>query len=377
MLTPAERNYSQLDKEGLAIVFEVKKFHQYLYGQKFSIITDHKPLLGLFGSKCTPTTISPRVQCWILTSSGYEYSIHHRPGVKHGIANAVSRLPIAATLPDPPMLSEVLHLIEHFDGTIVTSQHIKSWPSKDPVMSKVRLYTSAGWPQEVNDELSLHDGCVLWGAHVCIPPQGRMKILDELHEMHPGISKMKALARTVAWWPGIDKDIESRVKECSPSQETQNRPVKAPLNPWEWPCIPWTRLHIDYAEPSMGKMFLVLVDAISKWLEVEMVDTATSASTIERLRKIFATHGVPKSIVSDNGSVFTSEEMKKFSRRTTSATFAPPRSTHHQMEWQRDMYKLSKKTMQKLSTGTLQTKLSRLFFQIQDNTTDNHWAITR
>ena len=172
-LTPAERNYSQLDKEGLAIVFGVKKFHQYLYGRKFSIITDHKPLLGLFGSKCTPTTISPRVQRWILTLSGYEYSIYHRPGVKHGNADAVSRLPIATTLPDPPVPSEVVHLIEHFDGTTVTSQHIKSWTSRDPVMSKVRLYTSTGWPQEVNDErlkayknrqneISLHDGCVLW-----------------------------------------------------------------------------------------------------------------------------------------------------------------------------------------------------------------------
>ena len=62
-------------------------------------------------------------------------------------------------------------------------------------MSKVCLYTSTGWPQEVNDErlkayknrqnyLRLHDGWVLWGARVCIPPQGRTKILDELHEMH-------------------------------------------------------------------------------------------------------------------------------------------------------------------------------------------------
>ena len=79
--------------------------------------------------------------------------------------------------------------------------------------------------------------------------------------------------------------------------------------------IPWTRLHIDYAGPFMGKMFLVLVDAISKWLEVEMVDRATSASTMEKLRKIFATHGVPKSIVRDNGSVFTSEEMKEFFKK--------------------------------------------------------------
>ena len=70
--------------------------------------------------------------------------------------------------------------------------------------------------------LVLHDGCVLRGACVCIPPQGRRKSLDELHEMHPSISKMKALAQIAAWWPGIDKDIESKVKECNPCQENQN-----------------------------------------------------------------------------------------------------------------------------------------------------------
>ena len=87
-LTSAERKYSQIDKEALAIVFGVKRFHQYTYGRKFTIYSDHKPLMYLFGeSKGISPTASPRVQRWALTLSGYQYSIVHRPGDKLGNAD--------------------------------------------------------------------------------------------------------------------------------------------------------------------------------------------------------------------------------------------------------------------------------------------------
>ena len=87
--------------------------------------------------------------------------------IKHGNANAVSRLSFATTLPDPPVPNEV----EHFDGTTVTLQHIKSWISRDPIMSKVCLYTSIGIALRLTKiGKMIYDGCVLWGAPVCIPP---------------------------------------------------------------------------------------------------------------------------------------------------------------------------------------------------------------
>ena len=84
------------------------------------------------------------------------------------------------------------------------------------------------------------------------------------------------------------------------------------LHPWEWPSRPWARVHIDHAGPFQGKLFLLLVDAHSKWMEVHIVPSTSAEATIAKLRNIFATFGLPEQLVSDNGSSFTSTEFQKF-----------------------------------------------------------------
>ena len=105
-LGAAEKKYSQLEKEGLAIVFGVKKFHMYLFGRHFEIVSDHKPLQHLFHhTRGTPTMASARIQRWALTLGGYDYSISYKPGDKHGNADLFSRLPLGdtpKTVPDAP-----------------------------------------------------------------------------------------------------------------------------------------------------------------------------------------------------------------------------------------------------------------------------------
>ena len=125
-------------------------------------------------------------------------------------------------------------------------------------------------------ELSTHDGCILWGNRVVVPEKGRNYVLQELHGGHPGISRMKSLSRTFVWWPGIDKDIEMLVSKCPECQAARPSPPVAPLQPWSWPTRPWARLHIDYAGPVEGQMLLVVIDAHSKWIEVEVGKDATA-----------------------------------------------------------------------------------------------------
>ena len=87
-----------------------------------------------------------------------------------------------------------------------------------------------------------------------------------LHKAHPGAVRMKKLARGYMWWPGMDGQIEQCVKECMVCQNSRKAPQVAPLHPWTWPDKPWSRIHIDYAGPFQDKMFLLVIDAYTKWL---------------------------------------------------------------------------------------------------------------
>ena len=99
---------------------------------------------------------------------------------------------------------------------------------------------------------------------------------------------MKALARSYVWWLNINGRLEELAKACSGCQQNQKMPNKAPLHPWEWATAPWQRIHIDYAGPFQNSMFLVVVDAHSKWPEVIPVSSTTSSSNIERSYAIFS-----------------------------------------------------------------------------------------
>ena len=125
---------------------------------------------------------------------------------------------------------------------------------------------------------------------------------------------MKALARSYVWWSGIDRDLEEVAKSCSACAAVKQSPVKAPLHPWAWPSRPWQRVHIDFAGPFLNKTFLIAVDAHSKWAEVVEMPQTTTARTISALRHMFATHGIPDQLVSDNGPQFTSTEFSEFTK---------------------------------------------------------------
>ena len=328
-LSPAERNYSQLEKEALAIIFGVKRFHQYLYGTHFTLYSDHKPLERIFSeSHATPSMASARIQRWALTLAAYQYTIKYKPGKNMSTADALSRLPLKHSFSDSevPMPGDLIHLLNHLEESIVTAAQIKDWTDKDPLLSRVRKLVENGWNiteptpdltpfHNRHTELSVLDGCLLLGCRVIIPTVARKTILDQLHQTHPGITKMKMLARSYVWWPGIDSDIQRKVEHCNTCQLNRSVPSKAPLHLWEFSRKPWSRVHIDHAGPFLGKLFLVLIDAHSKWLEVHIVNSTSSEVTIHKLQQIFSTHGLPEQLVSDNGTAFTCHEFQSFMKQ--------------------------------------------------------------
>ena len=370
-LSTAERNYGHLDKEALAVVFAVKKFHQFLFGRHFKIYTDHKPLLGLLNpERATPLMASSRMQRWALTLLAYEYELIYRPGEQNGNADALSRLPLPVVPETTPIPGDIVHLLETINTSPVDATKVKLWTTRDPVLSQVLQFVLHGWPMAVDEEalkpyfarreeLSVHAGCLLWGTRVVIPPQGREEVLNILHQSHPGIVRMKSLARSYVWWPKMDSRLEEKVKSCVTCQSHQKKPPSSPLHPWEWPGRPWSRVHVDYAGPFMGKMFLLIIDAHSKWMDIHCVNSATSSTTIEKLRTSFASHGLPEIVVSDNGSNFVSSEFKSFLQKNgikhiTSAPYHP--SSNGLVERAVQTFKQG---MKKQGDGTVETKLAR------------------
>ncbi len=123
---------------------------------------------------------------------------------------------------------------------------------------------------------------------------------------------MKSLARLHVWWPGLDGDIEALCKSCTQCQQKVADPPSSPLHPWQFPDGPWERLHMDLAGPFLNKMWIIIVDAHSKWPEVFPTQGTTSQIVSQKLDELFARFGIPQQIVTDNGRQFTSDEFETY-----------------------------------------------------------------
>ena len=148
-LSPAEKSYVQLEKEGLAIVFGVKEFHQYLFGRTFQILSDHKPLQHLFSeTRPVPPLASSRIQRWALILSAYNYTITYmyKPGAGQARADSLSRLPLPQVPQEVPIPKEIVCLMQTLQGSPVTATHIEKWTDRDPVLSACQIHVfGATW----------------------------------------------------------------------------------------------------------------------------------------------------------------------------------------------------------------------------------------
>lgn len=320
-LNKAESNYAQLEREALSIVFGVRKFHQYLYGRKFTLLTDHRPLTTILGPYTgIPSLAASRLQRWALLLSAHAYDIKYRKSDSHCNADGLSRLPLQVTKPESNTVD--IFYFREVEKAPVSAAQVKRETRNDPELSAVMDIIVKGRPAGVDAslkpflgrrlELSVQSGCLLWGRRVVIPRSLRTKVLQQLHSGHSGIVRMKEIARSYFWWPSMDQQIEELARSCSSCHKVRNNPPLAPLHPWEFPQGPWHRVHIDFAGPLEDRMFLVAVDAHSKWPEVAIMRSTTAEKTIEKLGEMFSRFGSPAQLVSDNGPQFVSQEMTRF-----------------------------------------------------------------
>ena len=154
-LSSSEKNYAQVEKEALGLIFAVKKFHQYLYGRMFSLITDHKPLLSILGPKTgIPSLAAARLQRWALLLSAYTYTIEYKNSSSHGNADALSRLPLPESTPISFSPAPSCFNIGQIESLPVTSDAVQRATRRDPILSKVLTYTKKGWPSQIQEALT-------------------------------------------------------------------------------------------------------------------------------------------------------------------------------------------------------------------------------
>ncbi|XP_026288932.1 uncharacterized protein LOC113213921 [Frankliniella occidentalis] len=316
-----ERNYSQLDREALAIIFGVSKFHQYVFGRSFQILTDHKPLLPLLGAEAQiPEHLSPRMIRWALKLSAYDYVLLHRPGSKMGNADYLSRCPLPCE--DAEMEPVGIFLLEARSWSPIGAKDIANATSADPLLKQVTHWVKFGWPQSVpeeakpyyqkRDELSMMKGCLLRGSCAVVPPALQDIALRLAHSLHFGIAHTKAMARSLIWWPGMSRELEKEVTACEECQKNASAPPKSSSTCWPAAREVWERVHLDYAGPVEGHYLLIGIDAHSKWPVVKVVNNLTAATLITHVRYIFSDFGIPCTIVNDNGAQLVSKEFEQF-----------------------------------------------------------------
>ena len=220
-LTGAEKNYQNLERECLVMIWGMEKFHYFLYGKQFTLETDQKPLVSIYRKHMME--ISPRIQRLIMRSFPYQpFDIQYRKGMEIPLADALSIVTPTPVEEDGIQLPVVaVNLItSNIPVSSTEIELIHEDTSKDPTLTLLRHYIHMGWPidhrilpQELHtfwnyrEDLSMENGLITKGARLLIPSTLRRKVLEQIHDRHLGIEKCMLKARDSVFWPGISNDI--------------------------------------------------------------------------------------------------------------------------------------------------------------------------
>ena len=325
-LTETEQRYAVIDKEALAAVWACEKFSDYILGLPFELQTDHLPLVPLLSSKDL-SNLPPRILRFRLRMMRYDATVCHVPGKQQVIADALSRAPVGK--PEQTDLSFVCE-VETQAAIAITSlpatdrrlHEIRNAQRTDPVCAEIIRCCTEGWPHYCPESpilkpyfphrgnLTIVDDLLLYGERIVIPAALQLEVLGQIHQGHQGIVKCRARAKQSVWWPGLSNAIEQTVKQCRECCLAQPE-RKEPLMPSSFPERPWERVATDLFEHRKSKYVLV-VDYYSRWVEVRKLDTTTSENVVNALKSIFAVHGIPEILMSDNGPQYVGKPFTDF-----------------------------------------------------------------
>jgi len=324
-LTDSERNYANIEREALAVVWATHRARHFLMGKKFKLQCDHKPLEFLFSpQREIPKVTSARLVRWAIQLSAFDYDIQYVKGESIPDADAFSRLDF---MPEPTGMNDFTNeSVVHWTETDVISKgELQSETKNDTLLSSVMKRVSKDcWSncsvaerpfKAVRQTLSCEDGILCKGELLVPPPVLRERMLKAVHDdVHCGATATRNRLKLDAWWPGYCEDVEKYVRKCATC--CQLKP-KHPEHTHTWPeeLEPWSRVHMDHGHvPGIG-LLLILVDSFSGWPEVVHVSDRRVHTVKRVLQNIFSRNGVPRVLVSDNAAEFADQELCGWLRR--------------------------------------------------------------
>ena len=273
----------------------------------------------------------------------FQFTISHVPGKDLTIADALSRAPVSAPSADDKFLQQettayVDFVVRHLPATERRLAEIRECQKSDRACQHMVEFCQSGWPEKnalpaevkpyytVAAELTVQEGLLLRGSRIVIPPPLRKTLLNKIHCGHQGITKCRELARHSIWWPGLSKQMEELIQNCRECLKAQQQRPQ-PLNPTPLPALPWQKVASDLFEWNQS-IYLLVVDYHSRYIEIARVNRPTTAEVVTHLKSLFARHGIPETLISDNGPQYASREFAEFAeeyefRHVTTSPYHP------------------------------------------------------
>ena len=339
-LRPAETRYAPVEGEALAIAWSLEQTRYFTQGcDKLIVVTDHKPLVKLFGDRTLDEIANPRLFRLKQRSLMWRFTVLHEPGRDNLFSDATSRRRIQSPDDWPSDTTDMEEdLIEVSSNKIsefraITWDTVKDATASDHNLQKLAHMITQGFPATKpltcsstmeefwrhRDNLHLIDKVIMMGDRIVIPKSLRPEVLQSLHAAHQGVTSMTERARCAVYWPGISKDIDSIRASCYQCNRIAPSQAKLPPVMPHIPTTPFEAVACDFFY-FKGRYFFVAADRLSGWTEQTQLQQSSSSNSGAKglctaLRKLFATFGVPAEISSDGGPEFTAAETKAFFKR--------------------------------------------------------------
>ena len=320
-LTDTETRYAQIEKEMLAFVWSLEKFNQYTYGRKVNVVSDHKPLECIL--KKALANAPKRLQGMMMRLQKYDVDLMYVPGKNLHLADTLSRA-YRPTTEGMHNDFEHVHVVGHVPISESRLEAIRTATEADQVMTALEQIILQGWPEErsrlsplvhpyfaMRDQLSVYDGIVFRGERVVVPVSQRSILKERIHSSHLGIDGCLRRAKECLFWPNMTGYIRDYISACDVCRTYETANQRETLMSHDIPDRPLAKIGTDLFSNN-GKDYLVTVDYYINFWEVDYLADTGAQTIIGKLKAHCARHGIPDTVVSDNGPQYSCQAFARF-----------------------------------------------------------------